>query len=134
MHKLQVPNPIWQPMVESSFIFPATMHIDLARITAENLTQTVLITCARNIDQESLTHGLKLLATHNYSELMVSVATSHIVPSSHYSPLRKRFGPEEPMEFIAGKLLLYIIRQLLFGEGLPRYGQSPQLGGYCFRM
>lgn len=33
------------------------------------------------------------------------------------------------MDGTAGKVLMHIIRRILFGDGRPRYGQSPPLGG-----
>lgn len=72
MHKVQLPNPIWQPMVESAFLFPTNAHIHLAHMSAQNLTQTASITYQRRISQDSLTRGLKSLSNNSYSELVVS--------------------------------------------------------------
>jgi hypothetical protein len=71
MHKVETCNVIWQPMVENSYMFPTTAHEDLAYLEAQNLTETIWLMYEQIVDQKILTRGLNLLATSNFSEVVV---------------------------------------------------------------
>lgn len=85
IHKIQIPNPIWQPMVGPSFLFQTTAHLHLAHMTAKNITQTISIIYRRNIDQDALTRGLKSLENTNYPELIVSCPAFDIQITAHWA-------------------------------------------------
>ena len=75
MHKIEPRDTIWQPMVANSYIFPTTIHENLANIEAQNLKQTVWVMYKMIIDQKVLTKGLNLLgdSTQKFSEVIVSL-------------------------------------------------------------
>ncbi|KAH9011092.1 hypothetical protein EDB83DRAFT_2322272 [Lactarius deliciosus] len=110
MHKLEPCDAIWQPMVENSYIFPTTIHQDLAYLEAQNLKQTVWVMYRQMIDQGVLTRGLSLLAESRFSEVIA-------------------FQEEDQPDVTAGKIFLQVMRCILFGNGRPRYAQTPPIGG-----
>ena len=60
----------WLPLATDAFIFPATLHKDLAYVEAQHLKETTKH--RGTIDLGSLTHGLKLLEHSDFFFLAVS--------------------------------------------------------------
>ncbi|KAF8665016.1 hypothetical protein AX14_006689 [Amanita brunnescens Koide BX004] len=108
--KIEPQNEIWLPIATDTFIFPATLHRDLAYVEAQQLRQT-----SKPISEQSLSEGLKLLENSNFFNI------DHSEDSVHHD------------SFESACIFLRVVRHLLFGTGGPRYAQRPPLGGIHFQ-
>jgi len=108
MHKIEQADPIWQPMVVGSYIFPTVAHDPLAYSGAQNLKIMAGIGSKYVFDQDSLTRGVILLVDPDLLEAKSIV---------------------DPCGAAAGRCFLQTIRTILFGGGRPRYAQTPPIGG-----
>jgi hypothetical protein len=61
MHKIEEADPIWQPMVVGSYIFPTVAHDALAYLGAQNFKMMANTSSQCIFDQHSLTRGVTLL-------------------------------------------------------------------------
>ena len=71
MHKIEQADPIWQPMVIGSYIFPTVAHDPLAYSGAQNLKIIADIGSKYVFDQDSLTRGVILLVDPDLLEAKV---------------------------------------------------------------
>jgi hypothetical protein len=72
MHKIEAPDPIWQPMVANSHIFSSTAHNELAYLKAQNLKVIALVQYSHVFDEDALIRGVKLLKDLKFPEDKVS--------------------------------------------------------------
>jgi hypothetical protein len=68
MHKIETPDPIWQPMVANSYIFPTIAHDELAYLKTQNLKAIYLVQCSHVFDEDALIRGVKLLKDLKFLE------------------------------------------------------------------
>ncbi|KAF8220458.1 hypothetical protein L208DRAFT_1382650 [Tricholoma matsutake] len=111
MHKIEVADPIWQPMVTNSYIFPTDTYDALAYLEVQNLMIIAQTTSQVSFDIDSLTRGIKCLTDIEALEANAGIA---------------------PNVSAASKCFLHIIHIILFGKGGPPYGQTPPIGGILF--
>jgi hypothetical protein len=71
MHKIEDADPIWQPLVVDSYIFPTVAHDALAFLAAQNQKMISYTTSKHSFDQDSLTRGVILLADTDFLEVEV---------------------------------------------------------------
>jgi hypothetical protein len=71
MHKIEQADPIWQPMVVSSYVFPTVAHDALAYLGAQNLKMMANASSQRIFDQDSLTRGVTFLTDTDLLEAKV---------------------------------------------------------------
>lgn len=74
--KVEPQNEIWLPIATDTFIFPATLHKDLAYVEAQQLRET-----SKPIDEQSLSEGLKLLENSDFFNIDVSL---HFLTSTNF--------------------------------------------------
>lgn len=125
--KIEPQNEIWFPIAVDTFIFPATSHKDLTYAEAQQLKKTTLF--SKPIDSQSLSKGLKLLEISDFFDLNVSLS---VIPFDRDSSYLKR-SEEIAHGLDCARILLRVVRCLLFGTGGPRYAQRPPLGGIHFQ-
>ncbi|KAI9450534.1 hypothetical protein BJY52DRAFT_1191759 [Lactarius psammicola] len=108
MHGVVQADPIWGPMVAGSYIFPSIAHDASAFLGAQSLKMIENASSRFIFDQDNLTQGVILLTSVGLLEDMATV---------------------DPIQAAAGRCFLKTVRTILFGEGRPRYGQTPPIGG-----
>lgn len=128
MHKIEVADPIWQPMVTNSYIFPTDTYDALAYLEVQNLMIIAQTTSQVSFDIDSLTRGIKCLTDIEALEANVCslILQDHI--ASHFQ-IQAGIAPNVSA---ASKCFLHIIHIILFGKGGPPYGQTPPIGGILF--
>lgn len=85
MHNIEPADPIWQPMVINSYIFPTVAHDYLAYLAAQNQKRIAKIGSQLTVDQDSLTRGIMLLTDIDLLEARVCSLTPHTYIESHIS-------------------------------------------------
>lgn len=127
MHKIEDADPIWQPMVVDSYIFPTVAHDALAFLGAQNQKMISYATSKHSFDQDSLTCGVVLLADTGSLEVEVrplAMARQHCSGPHILSQVGL-----DPCAMAASYCFLQTIRTILFRSGRPQYGQGPPIGG-----
>ncbi|KAN0141557.1 hypothetical protein V8E53_000019 [Lactarius tabidus] len=109
--KVEPKSETWLPISTDTFIFPATLHKDLAYTEAQQLKEIAL--SSKLINAQSLTEGLKLLE------------------NSDFFSFDYHGDSENYLE--CAQIFMHVTRCLLFGTGGPRYSQRPPVGGIHFQ-
>lgn len=92
MHGIVAADPVWQPMVEGSYIFPTTTHDALAYDLAQNLKDTKQIRFSKTIDQHILTQCITMCKAANTSVRTGKLFIKTLILISYYEKTGRASG------------------------------------------